>query len=210
MKKLIFTTLISLSFGAVFGQNLRTFNNIELGSSLSENVNQYALYYGESIQLAKPIPIRFSTGLRLAFNNVQAANYRPDAGDLRTLTFNKDAWYTSVAIPIGAAFHFKAFSFGAFQEIISLSGNKSYGANITPLGVGESVKTLGFSSVFDSKNNLTGGVFAVYTVKESFSFKVGVNRISSTFNKSGASGNLGYAKFINDAFTFGLRINIEK
>lgn len=211
MKTVKLATLFTLSFFTIQAQNIRTFNNLELGTSLSKNTYQYSLFWGESIQFKSPVPLRFTTGLRLAINNKTTGIYPVSEGaNLSTLTFTKRPWYTTFGLPAGLELYFRGIAIGAFHEVISFSGKKSYDEAYTPLGEEETLKTQGFSHVFGKKQNLTGGVYLVYTFSDSFSVKAGYNRISSTFIKENETKELGYARLNDDTFTVGIRLNIEK
>lgn len=211
MKTLKLATLLTLGYFTVQAQNIRTFNNLELSTSISKNTNQYSLFWGESIQVKSPVPLRFTTGLRFAMNNKTTGTYPVTEGaNLSMLSFEKRPWYTTFALPVGLELFYKGIGIGAFQEVISLSGKKSYDSTYTSLGEKETLKTQGFSSVFGKKHNLTGGVYLVYTFSDSFSVKVGYNRISSTFTKANETRELGYARLSDDTFTVGIRLNIEK
>ncbi len=211
MKALSLATLLTLGFFAGQAQNIRTFNNLDLSSSFSKNTNQYAIFWGETIQFRTPVPLRFTTGLRFAVNNKSTGLYPVSEGaNLSTIMFMKRPWYTTFAVPVGLELYFKGIGIGAFHELASLSGKKSYDSTYTALNTGETLKTQGFSGVFAKKQNLTGGVYLVYTFNDSFSVKAGFNRISSTFTKANTKRELGYARLNDDTFTVGLRLNIEK
>ena len=212
MRILKLATLLTLGcFTAIQAQNIRTFNNLELSTSISKNTHQYSLFWGESIQVKSPVPFRFTTGLRLAMNNKSSGIYPVKEGaNLSSLAFEKRPWYTTFALPVGLELFYKGIGVGAFHEVVSLSGKKSYNDTFTTLGDKETLKTQGFSSIFNKKQNLTGGVYLVYTFSDSFSLKAGYNRITSTFTKANETKELGYARLTDDNFTVGLRINIEK
>lgn len=211
MKTLKLATLFTLGYFTIQAQNIRTFNNLELSTSISKNTNQYSLFWGESIQVKSPVPFRFITGIRFALNNKTTGTYPVKEGaNLSTLTFDKRPWYTTFAIPAGLEFYFRGIGIGGFHEIISLSGKKSYNDTYTPLGEKETLKTQGFSGVFGKKQNLTGGVYLIYTFSDSFSVKAGYNRITSTFTKANETKELGYARLSDDTFSVGIRLNIEK
>jgi hypothetical protein len=211
MRKIILSTLLCMALTHVQAQNIRTFNNLELSSSFSKNTNQFAMYWGESFQMKSPVPFRFSTGLRLSFNNRTKGIYPVDEGtNFSRITFDKRPRYTTFALPVGVEFFYKDIAIGAFQELVSLSGKKKYDSTYTPLAEKETLRTQGFSHVFGAKQNLTGGVFLVYTFNDSFSIKAGYNRISSTFTRRKEENELGYARLNEDTFTVGIRLNIEK
>lgn len=211
MKTLKLATLFTLGYFTVQAQNIRTFNNLELSTSVSKNTHQYSLFWGESIQVKSPVPFRFTTGLRFAMNNKTTGTYPVTEGaNLSTLSFEKRPWYTTFALPVGVELFYKGIGIGAFHEVISLSGKKSYDSTYTPLAEKQTLKTQGFSSVFGKKHNLTGGVYLVYTFSDSFSVKAGYNRITSTFTKANETRELGYARLSDDTFTVGIRLNIEK
>ena len=211
MKAFGLAIFFSLGLLSVRAQNIRTFNNLEPGASFSKNTAQYSVFWGESIQFRPPVPLRFITGLRLSMTNKTTGIYPVKEGaDLNTLTFLKKPWYTSLALPAGLELYFKGFAVGAFQEMISFSGKKSYNDTFTPLAENETLKTQGFSGIFGKKQNLTGGVYLIYTFSDSFSVKAGYNRISATFTRSDENRESGYARLNDDTFTVGIRLNIEK
>ncbi len=210
MKKIVVTTLLSLGFFISKAQNIRTFNNFELSTSFSRNTNQYAIFWGETLQLKAPVPLRLVTGVRYSLINKTKGLYPSTEGTLENINFLKRPWYNTFAIPIGLELYFKGFSVGGFQEVISLSGRKKFNETFTTLAEEEILRTQGFSAVFGKKQNLTSGVYAAYTFNDSFTLKVGFNRITSTFNKSNETKDLGYSRLSDDTFNIGLRINIEK
>ncbi|MCD8540132.1 MAG: hypothetical protein LRY55_10460 [Leadbetterella sp.] len=211
MKTLKLATLFTLCYFSIQAQNIRTFNNLELSTSISKNTHQYALFWGESIQVRTPVPFRFTTGLRFSMNNKTTGIYPVVNGaNLSTLSFEKRPRYTTFALPVGLELFYKGLGVGAFQEVISLSGKKSYDSTYTPLAEKETLKSQGFSHVFGKKQNLTGGIYLIYTFSDSFSIKAGYNRITSTFTKANETKELGYARLSDDTFTVGIRLNIEK
>lgn len=213
MKKTIATTFLILAFFTAKSQNIRTFNNLELSTSISKTNNQYSVFWGESLQLKSPVPVRFTTGLRFSLNNISSGSTlsQKNNPELTGFTFDKRAWYNTFAIPVGLEFYFKNLGIGAFQEVISFSGKKKYDeTTFSKLDSTQTINTQGFSAVFSNKQNLTGGVYLVYTFSDSFSLKAGYNRITSTFTKSNEKKDLGYSKLSNDTFTVGIRLNIEK
>lgn len=211
MRKLKLATLFTFAYFTIQAQNVRTFNNLELSTSISKNTHQYSLFWGESLQIKSPVPFRFSTGLRFSMNNKTKGNYLvTDGSKMDTLSFNKRPWYSTFAVPVGLELFYGPIGIGAFQEVVSLSGKKSYNDTYTTLGDEETLRTQGFSHVFGKKQNLTGGVYVVYTFSDSFSLKAGYNRITSTFTKSKGTKELGYGRLSDDTFTVGLRLNIEK
>jgi hypothetical protein len=219
MKKLIVATLITFTFLTSRAQNLRTFNNIELGTSLSKSTHQYSLFWGESLQLSSPVPVRFTTGLRYSLNSINKGLSKGiGQSTISSLAFDKKAWYHTFAIPVGLEFFHKGFAIGAFQEVVSLSGKKKFNetfggdstATVPLLKTGEYIRTQGLSSVFSTKQNLTGGLYLVYTFNDSFSIKAGYNMITSTFTKSNDTRDLSYIKLRENTFNLGIRLNIEK
>lgn len=211
MKTLKLATLFTLSYFTIQAQNIRTFNNLELSTSISKNTHQYSLFWGESIQVKSPVPFRFTTGLRFSLNNKTTGTYPVSEGyKINTLTFDKRPTYITLAVPAGLELYFREFGIGAFHELVSFSGKKSYNDTYTPLEEKETLKTQRFSGVFKAKQNLTGGVYVVYTFSESFSVKAGYNRITSTFTKANDTKELGYARLTDDTFSIGIRLNIEK
>lgn len=219
MKKLILATLITFTFLTSKAQNVRTFNNIELGTSFSKSTHQYSLFWGESLQLSSPVPVRFTTGLRYSLNSIDKGLYKGiGQSTLNSLTFDKKAWYNTFAIPVGLEFFYKSFAIGAFQEVVSLSGKKKYSETFSGLSTtavpflkeDEYIRTQGMSSVFGTKQNLTGGLYLLYTFSDSFSIKAGYNMITSTFTKSNETRDLSYIKLRENTFNLGIRLNIEK
>lgn len=211
MRTLKLATLFTFAYFTIQAQNIRTFNNLELSTSISRNTHQYSLFWGESLQVKSPVPFRFTTGLRFSMNNKTKGTYPVSEGaNLTTLPLIKRPWYSTFALPVGVELFYKAIGIGVFQEAVSFSGKKSYNDTYTTLGDEETLKTQGFSHVFGKKQNLTGGVYLVYTFSDSFSLKAGYNRITSTFTKSNGTKELGYARLTDDTFTVGLRLNIEK
>ncbi|MBZ0098612.1 MAG: hypothetical protein K8F30_05985 [Taibaiella sp.] len=211
MKTFKLATLLTLGVLTGYAQNIRTFNNLDLSTSLSKNTHQYAVFWGESIQAKSPVPFRFTTGLRLSFNNKTTGVYPvSDGSRLSTLQFTKRPWYTTFGVPAGVELYVKGLGIGAFQEVFTLSGKKKYQDTFTPLDEGQTLSTQGFSHVFGKKQNLTGGAYLIYTFNDSFSIKAGWNRISSTFTKANATQELGYARLNDDTFSVGIRLNIEK
>ena len=219
MKKLVLATFIVLTYSISNAQNIRTFNTIELGTSLSKQTNQYSLFWGETLQLKSPLPVRFLTGLRYSLTGINKGTLTGVVeSTLSTLTFDKKAWYHSFAIPVGLEFFHKGFAIGAFQEVFSLSGKKKFNdtfsntinASVPFLKEGENMRTQGLSSVFGSKKNLTGGVYVSYTFNDSFSIKAGYSTIHSTFTKSNEKGDLAYTRLRDNNFNLGIRLNIEK
>ena len=211
MKKIILTTFTCLTGLLAQAQNIRTFNNLEFSTSFSKNTNQYALFWGESLQIKTPVPFRFTTGLRMSFTNKTKGAYPVGEGkNIQLLAFDKRPRYTTFAIPVGVELYYKDFAIGAFQEVISLSGKRKYDSTYTALGENEMLRTQGLSTVFQDKQNLTGGIYAVYTFNDSFSIKAGYNRISSTFTRFKEGREAGYARLNDDTFTVGIRLNIEK
>jgi hypothetical protein len=211
MRTIIFATFMCLSCTLIHAQNIRTFNNLEISSSFSKNTTQYALFWGESLQIKTPVPFRFTTGVRMSFTNKTKGAYPADEGkNISILAFDKRPRYTTFAIPVGLELYYKDFAIGAFQEIISLSGKRKYDSTFTTLGEKEILRTQGLSTVFKDKQNLTGGIYLVYTFNDSFSIKAGYNRISSTFTRFKEGKEAGYARLNDDTFTVGIRLNIEK
>ncbi len=219
MKKLILAILVIFTFLTSKAQNVRTFNNVELGTSFSKNTNQYSLFWGESLQLSSPVPVRFTTGLRYSLNSIKKGTYKGiGESTLSPLTFDKRATYHTFAIPVGLEFFYKSLGIGAFQEVISLSGKKEYSdtfsgttsSSVPFLKEDEFIRTQGFSSVFGTKHNLTGGIYLIYTFSDSFSLKAGYNMITSSFTKSNETRDLSYIKLRDNTFNLGIRLNIEK
>lgn len=222
MKRLVLAILVTFTFLTVKAQNVRTFNNVELGTSFSKSTHQYSLFWGESLQLSSPIPVRVTTGLRYSLNSINSGTYRGiGESTLSPLTFDKKAWYNTFAIPVGLEFFYKSIGIGAFHEIVSLSGKKTYSDTFssptdTPnsadpfLKEDEFIRTQGFSSIFGTKQNLTGGISVVYTFSDSFTLKAGYNVINSAFTKSNETRDLSYIKLRENTFNIGIRLNIEK
>lgn len=213
MKRIILTSLFVLIYWVANSQNIRTFTNFELSSSFSTNTNQFSVYWGESLQLKSPVPVRFLAGLRYSLNGKATGNYlwsSAENNQTESLVLVKSSWYHTFAIPVGLEFYFKNLSVGGFHEIISMSGKKDFTKNFASSSTTEKLNTLGFSNVFHTKNNLTGGIYVAYTFSDSFSLKLGYNRISSTFTKSNNAKEIAFSKIKDDTFSIGLRLNIEK
>ena len=153
MRTLGLATLLTFAGFAIQAQNVRTFNNLELSTSVSRNTQQYSLFWGESLQITSPVPFRFTTGLRFSLNSKTSGHYLANEGvKLDTLSFDKKPWYSTFAVPLGLELFYKAIGIGVFQEAVSFSGKKSYGDAYTPLREEETLRTQGFSHVFGKKH----------------------------------------------------------
>ncbi len=202
-KILLLSTLILISFGA-FSQNVRTFTNFGLQTAISKDVKQYSLYWGESLQLRPPVPIRINAGLQYSFMNVASGGFSTDT----SLNLSSNVRYGVIGLPVGLDFFYKNLSVGVYHELLTFSSNKKLNNPTSDLDV--LVRTAGFSTFLGKKRNTSGGVYVNYTIDDSFSIRAGVNTFATTFISSVKGRETSYTRIYNNAFSLGILFNIEK
>lgn len=211
MRKFI---LIILNLFGVFslahGQKLRTFNTINFTTNLSTKVHNYSFSVGEMIQIKKKIPFRILVSAQYT-GKVSKKFLWPGNNNNGTGFSMKQKLFTSnINLPIGGEFYYKNIGLGLVQEVANFNFSKSFDSTKVDIPMNHEIQTNRFSHIFSSKNNLNTTFYFVYTLSDSFSLKMGLNRGNDLFNYYQSSKEVGFSKITDNSFFISIRTNIEK
>ena len=211
MRKILIICSFLFSFFNLKAQVIRTYTNAELSYSFSDNLNKYSFYWGESFQNTKTLPFRVHFGLQYSLNSKSEGIYKStDSEKMAQITLNKSVRYSTISAPAALEIFYKGVGVGAFQQLISYSGNKTFSENSITLNEGETIKTKGLSYIFGQKPSLSNGIFIHFTMKDSYTLKVGKELSKATFIKNLDKKETGFITLSDDLYFIGLRINLEK
>lgn len=211
MRKIIIISTLLFTFFNLKAQVIRTYNNVELSHSFSDNLKKYSFYWGESFQNTKTLPFRVHLGLNYSLNSKSEGIYKSvDSQKMTQITLNNSVRYSTISVPAAFEIFFKGVGIGGFQQLISYSGNKTFSENSITLNAGETIKTRGLSYIFGQKQSLSNGVYVHLTLKDTYTLKAGKEMSKATFIRTLDKKETGFITLSDDLYFIGLRINLEK
>jgi hypothetical protein len=212
MRKFIFG--IFFYFGAIApttGQNLRTFNTINFSTSLSSNIHDYSVSVGEMLQIKKSIPFRILVAAQYTGKVTKKGLWPANTNSKGIgLSLKQSVFTSNINLPIGGEIYFKNIGLGLVQELVNFNLVKSFDSTKVDIPSNHEIKTNRFSHVFSNKNNLNTTLYLVYTLSDSFSLKLGLNRGNDVFNYYESSKKTGFSRITDNSIFISIRTNIEK
>ncbi len=193
----------------LFGQNLRTFNTINFSTTLSPKVNNVSFSVGEMIQFKKRIPFRLLVAAQYT-GKISKQGLWTENTKTRQLRLKKNIFTSNISLPIGGEVYFKNIGLGMVQEIANFNLAKSFDSTKVDIPGNHKIETNRFSNVFSKKNNLNSTLYLVYTLSDSFSLKLGMNRSNDVFNYYEGSKKSDLLRKTENSFFISIRTNIEK
>jgi hypothetical protein len=208
-----YTLSILYLFGAVslaHSQKLRTFNTINFTTNLSSKVLNHSFSIGEMIQIKKKVPFRILVSAQYT-GKISKKGFWPGTNNNgTTFSLKQNVFTSNINIPIGGEFYYKNIGLGLVQEIANFNFSKSFDSTKVDLPMNHQIQTNRFSHIFSTKNNLNSTLYLVYTLSDSFSLKMGLNRGNDLFNYYQGSKKTGFSKITDNSFFISIRTNIEK
>lgn len=210
MRKFILGILFFLGgIAPLFGQNIRTFNTINFSTTLTPKTNNVSFSVGEMIQLKKNIPFRLLVAAQFTGKISKKGLWSEDIKP-RHLTIKNNVFTSNISLPIGGEVYFKNIGLGLVQEIANFNLAKSFDSTKVDVPGNHKIETNRFSNVFSKKNNLNTTLYLVYTLSDSFSLKLGMNRGNDVFDYYEGSNKIDLLRKTENSFFISIRTNIEK
>ncbi len=180
-------------------------------SNPSKSNNNLSVSYGEMLQLKKTIPIRIIASVQYTGKVFKQNTWPPNKKTGSTQLIIKDSFLnSSFNLPLGVEFFNKNFGLGFMQEFASFNLSKNVDSSKVEIPIDMELKPVAFSSIFSKHHDLNSTIYVVYTLSESFSFKLGLNLGSNNFNFYKGSNKVNFARISEKSVFLSLRINIEK
>jgi hypothetical protein len=211
MKKFIFGFLLLIGvFSKSHGQNLRTFNTINFTTNLSSRIHNYSFSVGEMMQIKKKVPFRILVAAQYT-GKISKKGFWPGNNN-NGIGFNlkQNVFTSNINLPVGGEIYYKNIGLGLVQEIVNFNISKSFDSTKVDIPANHEIKTNRFSHIFSAKNNLNSTFYLVYTLSDSFSLKLGLNRGNDLFNYYQSSKKTGFSKITDNSIFISIRTNIEK
>ena len=207
MRKLVlllclFMPLISHS------QEIRTYNNFSVGASFSGHSSSGMISYGEMVQKKSIVPFRAMAALDLKFQAFNKNNSIILKGNDFSLLRRINT--VNMALPLGFEIFEKNIGIGLSQEIFSLAFNKSCDSTQVKMPSKTTATPKRFSSILSKNNSLSGQIYLVYTVSESFAIKLGIQRENLGLRFADANNNSQTGSIHSNSIFINIRTNIEK
>ncbi len=207
MKKIALLFFIFLSYFSQ-AQEIRTYNNFSLGTGFSGKSNSAMISYGEMVQKKSILPFRALAALDLKFQSFNKNNEVFLVGKNTTLLRRINT--VNIALPLGFEVFQKNMGIGINQEILSIAFKRNYDSTQVQMPLGSTGSARRFSSVFSKKNSLTGQIYLVYTISESFAIKFGIQRENLGIRFKDINSKTQTGSLHSNSIFINIRTNIEK
>jgi hypothetical protein len=207
MKKLLVIILLVIS-KAVLGQEIRTYNNFSVGTGFSSSSNSSMISYGEMVQKKSILPFRVMACANLkyqSFNKNSKVNF---SGKNFTLLSRINS--INLAIPLGFEVFQKNFGIGLNQELLSFAFKKTYDSTQVDVSKKYTASAKRLSTIFSKNKSLSGQIYLIYTVNESFAIKLGTQRENLAINFLDLNNKTKTGTIHSNTIFISIRTNIEK
>jgi hypothetical protein len=207
MKKILTIALLLFSLTS-FSQEIRTYNNFSLGSGISSTSTSAIVSYGEMVQKKSIVPFRVLTNINIKF---QSYNKKNDIGILgKNFSLLKKINTVNLAIPLGFEVFQKNLGLGISQELVSFGFKKSYDSTQISDSRNYSPSVKRFTTIFSKNQSLSGQIYLVYTINESFAIKLGAQRENLSLNFLDKNDKTKTGTIHSNSIFISIRTNIEK